>query len=406
MAAVTGILLITFYASYYVAMLFAVKRPTEKVAGQKQVFRQVSVIIPTYNEERNISAKIENVLKQSYLKNFTEIIVMDGASTDNTIKIANDLANKVRGVVPMRVLTIDERRGKSHQINIALIEARGEIIVTTDADVLLDPDAVARLIGHFDDEHVGAVSARQSLIKGRSIQTDFEQQYRDIYEIMRQGESNLHSTPIFHGGLCAFRTAIVKPIREDLNADDSQLAIQAIRGGLRALYEPSSVFYAYAPQVTRSAWWQRVRRGQGLVRTFLYNSDMLFRRRFGSYGCFIFPAEFFMHIVSPILTLMFIAASIGSVAAFLSDFVLTPLLPAIAVLVAIMLGIVMVSRLEKRPLSGTWALIPSFVIYQLALFTAMLMFLAGKRLYIWRKLDEGTTRVADLNHRRRPRAEI
>ena len=393
--------LVGFYALYYASMLIAAKNLGSRRLGHALKPRKITVVVPTYNEAGNLRTKVANLLAQTYPRELMELIVVDGASTDGTVEIASVLTKELAGVVPIRVLQIEERKGKSYQMNLALAAARGEIIIATDADVVLDNGAISTLMSHFDDERVGAVSGKQSLVSAASsAKYSLETGYRGIYEVLRLGESNLHSTPIFHGGLCAYRATAVMPIREDLNADDTQFALQAVRAGFRSLYEPDSVFYTVAPSGTKSNWSQRVRRGQGLVRTFYYNRDMIFNRRFQRFGLCIFPAEFFMHIISPILTFLVSAMWLVSLATA-GDNLPLPFSLALFIL-ALLIGTLTILGKGKTPFRKRISVIPSFLAYQAALVIAIAMFALGKRLHIWEKVAVDSVAVAELHHERDP----
>jgi len=92
-----------------------------------------SVIIPTLNEERNIAATIRSILEQSF-KNF-EIIVVDGKSTDKTVKIAKKYCKTL----------IAPKRGIYNQINHGIKYAKGEFICFLEADTKIANSALEKI---------------------------------------------------------------------------------------------------------------------------------------------------------------------------------------------------------------------------------------------------------------------
>src|SRR3989442_15358393 len=98
---------------------------------------QVSVIITAFNEERDLAAKLENTLALDYPRDLLEIIVASDCSTDRTDEIARTFA--AHGV---RLLRQRQRLGKTAAQNMAAAEARGEIILFSDATTLYKPDVL------------------------------------------------------------------------------------------------------------------------------------------------------------------------------------------------------------------------------------------------------------------------
>ncbi|NUN11283.1 glycosyltransferase [Candidatus Micrarchaeota archaeon] len=107
----------------------------------------VSVVIPTYNEEKNIARTLESILSQEFKQPF-EIIVADGESTDNTREIAKKY---IKGVYKEIKHTIASGRqaGCGHAV--------GEILVFTDADTIAPKDWLAIMANRFNDPNVVAV---------------------------------------------------------------------------------------------------------------------------------------------------------------------------------------------------------------------------------------------------------
>lgn len=88
----------------------------------------ISVVIPTYNEERNIGNCLESIFKQNYPKQNLEIIVVDDKSTDRTLTILKNF--------PVKVLTSGARHGEISKM-IGFKKAKGELAIYLDADIEL-----------------------------------------------------------------------------------------------------------------------------------------------------------------------------------------------------------------------------------------------------------------------------
>jgi glycosyltransferase involved in cell wall biosynthesis len=116
----------------------------------------VSIIIPCFNEERFIADFLASVLEQDWPKEFTEIILVDGNSTDRTCEIINRIAEKNSNI---RLLKNDKRFVPS-AMNIGIKASHGEIIVRMDAHTFYPADYVSLLVKYLlelNADNVGAV---------------------------------------------------------------------------------------------------------------------------------------------------------------------------------------------------------------------------------------------------------
>jgi glycosyltransferase involved in cell wall biosynthesis len=108
----------------------------------------ISVIIPTYNEEKNIVKCIKSLENQSIPRKSYEIIVVDGNSKDNTVKLAKKLADRV-------IFQKSKKVGGARNDGIKL--AKADIVATTDADCTVPRNWLENIIWDFGDERIGCV---------------------------------------------------------------------------------------------------------------------------------------------------------------------------------------------------------------------------------------------------------
>lgn len=105
----------------------------------------VSLIVPTYNEEKDIARTMEALAAQRYRP--LEVIVVD-ASRDRTPDIVMSYASCVPG---LRLVPQGSKLGVSAARNVGLREAKSEIVVLLNADVFPPPDFVERIIPHYEN---------------------------------------------------------------------------------------------------------------------------------------------------------------------------------------------------------------------------------------------------------------
>jgi cellulose synthase/poly-beta-1,6-N-acetylglucosamine synthase-like glycosyltransferase len=120
---------------------------------------KITVIVPTYNEEKYIKDTLIAVKQQKCDLTY-EVIVVDGQSTDNTVSIAQNFAK----------VYISPKKGKANQLNYGISKTSGELVIFLDADTILAPDFFQRIYGIFKTrENLYACSARVNYYNGKSI---------------------------------------------------------------------------------------------------------------------------------------------------------------------------------------------------------------------------------------------
>jgi len=113
---------------------------------------KVSVVIPAYDEEKNIGRCIKSVLKQRYEE--LEVIVVDDASTDKTVKIAKNLG--------VKILSNKKNLGLAKSLNRGIKAAKGKIAITLHTDCeLIGRDWITKIVSSFDDTDVAAVTGNR-----------------------------------------------------------------------------------------------------------------------------------------------------------------------------------------------------------------------------------------------------
>jgi len=353
---------------------------------------RITVVVPTYNEEATIREKLENLCNQTYTTSLMEIIVIDSNSKDNTVKIAEDWMRR-HPQLDISIITENQRKGKSHAINKAFSCAslKSEILLMTDVDAILKEDAIEKAVSRFVDPEIGAVSGMQVLLNAdESREARSAAMYNRFWVKLRIGESAVDSTPVFSGELAAYRANLIRGtrLRENLNADDSQLAVVTRRKGYRCIRVPDAIFYEYSPPDWSSSQTQKVRRGQGLSRLFWYNKDMMFRRKYGKFGLVILPVNFFAHVISPFLVLLGVVFGLTSLffnLVFASELVLWVVLAVSAIFLLDNL------LLRRKFTYVAW----TFFEYQMILLEGILLFLFGRSLHKWQKVESVRAKFRD-----------
>lgn len=290
----------TVFLFYFTLMLYFSRRSTN--VNKKTIFPSLSLIIATFNEEKVIAKKLRNTIELEYPKDKLEILIVDSGSTDKTREIVDDFSQRVKTKVNIRLLTQKERLGKAAALNHALKHCNGAIVILSDADVLLEIDALTQIVSNFADRRIGAVSGIEVMMNpDQTRTTKAEQGYRSFYNMIRLGETNLDSVIMCESEFSAYRRELVTELPTATICDDMEITINVRKQGFKAIYDSDAKFYEYSPFRPRTRLKHKMRRGQGNQLTLIRHFKMVFNRRYGLFSFVILPFEIFMHVISPIL---------------------------------------------------------------------------------------------------------
>jgi biofilm PGA synthesis N-glycosyltransferase PgaC len=297
--------------SYYLWMKRKEKTPWGLKIDSEYV-PNVTLIIATYNEAAVITKKLENVQELDYPENKLQVIVVDSNSNDGTLEACKGFLEHVSFRYPIKLVSEEERLGKSHALNTALEFAEGEIIATSDADSFWERDALRKAVSFFADDSVGAVTGRENLLNlDKSVHTASEGLYRGFYYTLRLGESKIHSTLIFQGELSLYRRNSFDRFEDRPGySDDTGTVINLVSKGYRCIFVPDAAFYDTAAYSLNGRLMLKSRRAQHLI------AGIFQSLRFKLNGHLDLPwsivlFNFYLHVLSPLLAFSVLLAAVA-----------------------------------------------------------------------------------------------
>lgn len=200
------------------------------VLGKRRRYKQsamspfVSILIPAFNEERGIRAKLENLLNLDYDPDLVEILVGSDGSDDATPSIVREFEEAGVQLIHSR-----ERRGKSATQNEIVAAARGTILVFTDADCFLPSNALSEILTHFADPQVGLVTSSATISNERETGVvQSEGLYWKYERWLREEESARGLLAMASGSLFAMRRELWRPLERNVG-DDFALPLFVVR---------------------------------------------------------------------------------------------------------------------------------------------------------------------------------
>ncbi len=229
----------------------------------------VSVLIAAHNEEQHIAAKLANCAAVDYPPDRIEFLIGSDGSHDATNALV-----RAHAAPNVRLLAFAERRGKPATINDLLAEARGDILVFTDANTLLEPPAIRRLMAHFANPRVGAVGGRLILRAPGPVparRTADESLYWRYESWIKAHEGRLGLLAAAPGALQAERRALVQPLpTQRLMSDDLLTPGRVLLQGYAVTTENNAIGREETAAETRAELRRKIRVGEAGYNTLIY----------------------------------------------------------------------------------------------------------------------------------------
>lgn len=280
------------------------RRHTKQKGNEKP---SVAFLVAALNESTHIADCIRSLDEASAkYEGITKLYLVDNGSNDNTPAIAKNQLYQCRAL--KGDVLICPIPGKARALNYGLQSAKEDIIVRVDADTIVDPTLLSKLIPHFSDPTVGGVGGipfpKDSsflIAKMRLIEV-----YYNI-AFQRVGQTAIEAVNVIPGIMSAYRREIIVELGgfvEGINGEDTDMTIRVGRLGYRILIDPNIILYSEVPFTLRHLREQRLRWSRGFFHVFARNKSCILMRQ-GARGLWGFPmafvAVFRRIIVVPIL---------------------------------------------------------------------------------------------------------
>ena len=338
-------------------ILRAVRRRRAATAGRVDAPPSFAICMCAYNEEAIIGLKIRNLLKLRERHPGLELLVYVDAATDDTAAILEPFRDRIQLHVSPK------RRGKTYGMNLLASLATADVLIFTDANVMLDLDCVGDLERHFSDPEVGCVCGNLSYTNGTaSVTAQTGTLYWRFEQAVKRLETDTGSTLTADGSIFALRKSLHVPPPDDI-IDDMYVSLVVLIRGYRVIQASDVRAYEASATSSREEFGRKVRIAcqafnvHRLLRPWLPRLDELTRYKYVSHKLLRWLSIYFLGLGLCAL----IAAAIAAGHA----------IPAMIVIALLVVGAAV----------GYWTSLPPF-----AQIVDLLMALAGAGLGVWRSI--------------------
>ena len=274
----------------------------------------VAVLIPAYNEEKVIERTVQSVLDSDYPD--LRAIVIDDGSRDRTLEVTRNTFR--RQIAEGRVTVLSKpNSGKADALNYALDHVWEELFVGIDADTIIAPDAISKLVPHFRDARVAAIAGNAKVGNRVNLWTRWQAlEYITSQNFERRALNTLNAVSVVPGAISAWRTADVKSAgcyQHDTVAEDADLTMALLQAGYHVNYEDRALAYTEAPTTASGLMRQRFRWSFGIMQAVWKHKAALKQK--GALGWVALPNvvifQILLPLVSPFIDIMFVVGAIS-----------------------------------------------------------------------------------------------
>jgi biofilm PGA synthesis N-glycosyltransferase PgaC len=227
-----------------IALLAAIRSRITKTRTYAEAgLPEVSLIIAAYNEEEVIAAKIHNCRQLEYPSDRLHVVFVTDGSTD----ASPDMIKREAGI---QLMHHPARLGKTAAINRAMESVRSPIVIFSDANTLLNPEAVTNIVRHYQDPRVGGVAGEKKVIGSQAEggTGSGEGLYWKYESLLKKLDASFWTVVGAAGELFSVRKSLYEPLDSGIILDDFVISLKIAAKGYRVAYEPD----AYAMEAPSS----------------------------------------------------------------------------------------------------------------------------------------------------------
>lgn len=247
----------------------------------------VTVMVVAHNEEKVILEKLHNIIELDYPKEKIEFLISSDNSTDRT----NEMVRNFIADYPkynIRLYEVKSRMGKTNAQNEAHKTVKTEYLVMTDANSIIDKNAVKELMAAFTSEDIAYVSGKLSIVNQEASDvSNAEASYWDSDLEAREIEGRIQTITAGNGALYACRTKDYYDFNPIQCHDSAMPTLYALEGK-RAIANHDAIAYEKAGEVIEDEFGRKVRMNRIILKEILPDIRIINIFKYGWFSYFYF----------------------------------------------------------------------------------------------------------------------
>ncbi|MHA2236941.1 MAG: glycosyltransferase [Candidatus Hodarchaeales archaeon] len=290
--------------AYSLLLIYYSKKEKYQKDNKLDKFQEISILIPTHNEETIIEKRIENIFDSKYPFEKMNVIFIDDSS-DSTADIIQKYVDKHSN---FHLIRFNQRMGYSVAIQAGIEASDTDIIILNEAGSFPRPDSLIELTANFENPEIGAVTAKSVLYNTDEKIGEIESVYLRIINFIRKSESNMDSTIYIKGEATGYRRELVSDIVAVPNTGsiDTSMAFWVRKKGYKTVFDPKVVFDEYAPTDDSGYIKQKTIRAANIMRNLMIFKNMILNPKYGKFGVFTLTFHTLALFIFPFFPILFL----------------------------------------------------------------------------------------------------
>jgi cellulose synthase/poly-beta-1,6-N-acetylglucosamine synthase-like glycosyltransferase len=259
---------------------------------------KITIMVPACNEERCLGKTVKSLLMLNYPRKKVQIIIIDDGSTDRTLEIARRFEK-----YGVKVLT-KPNGGKGTALNLGLKHATGEFVGCLDADAVVEPDALLKMLGYFKKKNVMSVTPSLKCAKPKTMWQRIQVVEFLLGIYLRKVFSYLGSINVTPGPFSLFRKEFFYKHGEydtSTCTEDIEIALRIQSLGYEIENAVDANVYAVAMPTFNTTKNQRVRWYKGFIENTEKYKHVLFSKKYGNLGFIVLPSAFLSVLIAMVI---------------------------------------------------------------------------------------------------------
>jgi biofilm PGA synthesis N-glycosyltransferase PgaC len=230
---------------------------------------EITLIVAAYNEKDFIQTKIKNSLSLNYPKEKLHFIFITDGSSDETPDI-------VRQFSEIRLMHESARKGKTAALNRAMKTVTTPIVIFTDANTLLNENAIKEITKHYSDPNVGGVAGEKKVISNKNAKAEAGEGIYWKYEsFLKKQDSDFYTVVGAAGELFSIRTKLYEELDENVLLDDFIISLRVCSKGYRVAYEPNAYAIESPSDSMKEEQKRKIRISAGSIQAMIILKSLL-----------------------------------------------------------------------------------------------------------------------------------
>ncbi|PVW13919.1 glycosyltransferase [Marixanthomonas spongiae] len=280
--------LFLYKAGFFIYQLFLYFRYKPIASVSNEELPTVTVIVPAYNEGKQVYATLKSLTKSDYPKEKIQLLAIDDGSKDDTWHWMKETKKQLGDQVA--IYQQPENKGKRHALYRGFNIGTGDVFVTVDSDSVVNTNTLRNLVSPFiTNEQCGAVAGNIRVLNNAKalLPKMLDVSFVMSFEFVRSAESKLNSVLCTPGALAAYRrTAVLACLPEWINqkfmgkpsdiGEDRAMTNMILKQGYHVLFQRNAYAYTNVPERYKGLYKMFIRWGRSNVRESIAMAKYVF----------------------------------------------------------------------------------------------------------------------------------